>query len=146
MQLTGASARPTPVTHNNSHKTLLGKEKSPAVKPLQGIDISNGADRDRTGDPLVANQVLSQLSYRPQNDDINLADSAAAPKRLRQRNTHRKSQRLSRRTPITRPSARANPSAFSSTGKEFSSGGGGGSGPPGRGDVLRLPPPRPRLL
>jgi hypothetical protein len=25
----------------------------------------NGADRDRTGDPLVANQVLSQLSYRP---------------------------------------------------------------------------------
>ncbi len=26
---------------------------------------TNGADRDRTGDPLVANQVLSQLSYRP---------------------------------------------------------------------------------
>ena len=26
---------------------------------------SSGADRDRTGDPLVANQVLSQLSYRP---------------------------------------------------------------------------------
>jgi hypothetical protein len=25
----------------------------------------DGADRDRTGDPLVANQVLSQLSYRP---------------------------------------------------------------------------------
>src|SRR4051794_39112059 len=25
----------------------------------------SGADRDRTGDPLVANQVLSQLSYRP---------------------------------------------------------------------------------
>jgi hypothetical protein len=24
-----------------------------------------GADRDRTGDPLVANQVLSQLSYSP---------------------------------------------------------------------------------
>src|SRR6185503_9787984 len=27
--------------------------------------LHNGADRDRTGDPLVANQVLSQLSYRP---------------------------------------------------------------------------------
>ncbi len=26
---------------------------------------SGGADRDRTGDPLVANQVLSQLSYSP---------------------------------------------------------------------------------
>ena len=27
--------------------------------------VTNGADRDRTGDPLDANQVLSQLSYRP---------------------------------------------------------------------------------
>jgi hypothetical protein len=26
----------------------------------------NGADRDRTGDPLLAKQVLSQLSYRPE--------------------------------------------------------------------------------
>jgi hypothetical protein len=29
----------------------------------------SGADRDRTGDPLVANQVLSQLSYRPRKCD-----------------------------------------------------------------------------
>ena len=28
---------------------------------------TDGADRDRTGDPLVANQVLSQLSYRPEH-------------------------------------------------------------------------------
>ena len=28
----------------------------------------SGADRDRTGDPLVANQVLSQLSYRPEGE------------------------------------------------------------------------------
>ena len=28
-----------------------------------GVD---GADRDRTGDPLLAKQVLSQLSYRPE--------------------------------------------------------------------------------
>ena len=27
--------------------------------------LFGGADRDRTGDPLVANQVLSQLSYSP---------------------------------------------------------------------------------
>jgi len=27
--------------------------------------ISGGADRDRTGDPLLAKQVLSQLSYSP---------------------------------------------------------------------------------
>ena len=34
--------------------------------PLAGVpDVTNGADRDRTGDPLDANQVLSQLSYRP---------------------------------------------------------------------------------
>jgi hypothetical protein len=26
----------------------------------------SGADRDRTGDPLLAKQVLSQLSYRPE--------------------------------------------------------------------------------
>ena len=28
-------------------------------------EMRSGADRDRTGDPLVANQVLSQLSYSP---------------------------------------------------------------------------------
>ena len=28
---------------------------------------SGGADRDRTGDPLLAKQVLSQLSYSPTN-------------------------------------------------------------------------------
>jgi hypothetical protein len=28
-------------------------------------DAAGGAGRDRTGDPLVANQVLSQLSYSP---------------------------------------------------------------------------------
>jgi hypothetical protein len=34
---------------------------------LKAVSIENtgGADRDRTGDPLVANQVLSQLSYSP---------------------------------------------------------------------------------
>jgi hypothetical protein len=31
----------------------------------QWVRLYGGADRDRTGDPLVANQVLSQLSYSP---------------------------------------------------------------------------------
>ena len=30
------------------------------------MNLENGADRDRTGDPLLAKQVLSQLSYRPE--------------------------------------------------------------------------------
>ena len=37
--------------------------------PTFGQDLegkgSGGADRDRTGDPLLAKQVLSQLSYSP---------------------------------------------------------------------------------
>jgi hypothetical protein len=41
----------------------------------------SGADRDRTGDPLLAKQVLSQLSYRP--EDAQVSDfpprSEAAP-------------------------------------------------------------------
>ena len=43
---------------------------------------SGGADRDRTDDPLVANQVLSQLSYSPahQLPDLTLqvSDSVTA--------------------------------------------------------------------
>jgi len=31
----------------------------------------SGADRDRTGDPLLAKQVLSQLSYRPVSFNLN---------------------------------------------------------------------------
>jgi hypothetical protein len=36
---------------------------------MRGLDLrvaeSGGADRDRTDDPLLAKQVLSQLSYSP---------------------------------------------------------------------------------
>ena len=35
-----------------------------AAAPRNGL---GGADRDRTGDPLLAKQVLSQLSYSPKN-------------------------------------------------------------------------------
>jgi hypothetical protein len=35
---------------------------------------SGGADRDRTGDPLLAKQVLSQLSYSPVGTCVNILD------------------------------------------------------------------------
>jgi hypothetical protein len=38
---------------------FLGMARAPANKAF------GGADRDRTGDPLLAKQVLSQLSYGP---------------------------------------------------------------------------------
>ena len=38
---------------------------SPRMDPREA---DGGADRDRTGDPLLAKQVLSQLSYSPRWD------------------------------------------------------------------------------
>ena len=34
--------------------------------PSNHVDNTYGDDRDRTGDPLLAKQVLSQLSYAPE--------------------------------------------------------------------------------
>jgi hypothetical protein len=40
----------------------------------------SGADRDRTGDPLLAKQVLSQLSYRPEGaTSVQVSRFAGAP-------------------------------------------------------------------
>ena len=47
------------------HKVRPGTQQNPAGLEPAG-DVSSGADRDRTGDPLLAKQVLSQLSYRPE--------------------------------------------------------------------------------
>src|SRR5690554_6121780 len=62
----GASTkRPTPVhkprddtvrSHRNRHRTTATRLAQTGT---------GGADRDRTGDPLLAKQVLSQLSYSP---------------------------------------------------------------------------------
>ena len=51
-----------------SRKT--GRPVSRSASPNDGGDLETanefgGADRDRTGDPLLAKQVLSQLSYSP---------------------------------------------------------------------------------
>ena len=43
----------------------VGKTDSLAVRCA---NVSGGDDRDRTGDPLLAKQVLSQLSYAPKLD------------------------------------------------------------------------------
>jgi hypothetical protein len=45
------------------------------------MEYLHGADRDRTGDPLVANQVLSQLSYRPSRWLINITSGDRNPRR-----------------------------------------------------------------
>ncbi len=41
--------------------------------------VKNGADRDRTGDPLLAKQVLSQLSYRPESSITPLTITRSCP-------------------------------------------------------------------
>ena len=49
----------------------------PSIAGRPGADVfslsslaAGGADRARTGDPLVANQVLSQLSYSPRSSGL----------------------------------------------------------------------------
>ncbi len=43
------------------------RERSAPLRSLvpSWVHVAGGADRDRTGDPLLAKQVLSQLSYSP---------------------------------------------------------------------------------
>ena len=50
---------------NEGHPNLPGGHASVMFLLINQLQIS-GADRDRTGDPLLAKQVLSQLSYRPE--------------------------------------------------------------------------------
>ena len=44
--------------------SLLTRCRNPLIPPPSPERVG-GADRDRTGDPLLAKQVLSQLSYSP---------------------------------------------------------------------------------
>ena len=44
--------------------------------------IKNGDDRDRTDNPLLAKQVLSQLSYAPVNQDTGISIQAAGKEQL----------------------------------------------------------------
>ena len=59
------------LTPNTDRKVVAGSpaarlERSGLLKPRQRQDKTfGGAERDRTADPLLAKQVLSQLSYSP---------------------------------------------------------------------------------
>ena len=44
---------------------------SPLMLAIRSFCGFGGADRDRTDDPLLAKQVLSQLSYSPASETMN---------------------------------------------------------------------------
>jgi hypothetical protein len=56
-----------PFTANCEVQTcfFLSKDSHSSHTPLVFLAPSGGAERDRTADPLLAKQVLSQLSYSP---------------------------------------------------------------------------------
>ena len=69
---TRAITEPKPTGHkNNSLGRISLKNEDPQRQPSGTTDrpgkTFGGADRDRTGGLLVANQALSQLSYSPLN-------------------------------------------------------------------------------
>jgi hypothetical protein len=59
-----ASARPRKLKRRASRD----RERPPAVGANGVQSADGGADRDRTGGLLVANQALSQLSYSPEGE------------------------------------------------------------------------------
>src|SRR6266850_6373483 len=68
---TGAAVRvgPTAVAESVLRKALRYGPGAP-LRNSDKLPGGNGADGIRTHDPLVANQVLSQLSYRPPRTKI----------------------------------------------------------------------------
>ena len=66
--------------HRHSETTATYIYIDMQVWSHDGARKTGGADRDRTGDPLLAKQVLSQLSYSP---------SLRSPARHRRRNGRR---------------------------------------------------------
>jgi hypothetical protein len=61
----GARTRPGPLSQTHAATEIL-LSAIPLLTPASG----HGDDRDRTGDPLLAKQVLSQLSYAPKNSHL----------------------------------------------------------------------------
>ena len=57
------TARPSPLRGKTERWRPRALAKPAQAEPGE----AGGADRARTGDPLVANQVLSQLSYSPED-------------------------------------------------------------------------------
>ena len=52
-----------------SHEDQIVKERAADYYLLRNLllPVSGGGERDRTDDPLLAKQVLSQLSYTPED-------------------------------------------------------------------------------
>jgi hypothetical protein len=57
-QTFAASSDAARMAYNREVNQIISSSSSP-------LDTFGGADRDRTDDPLLAKQVLSQLSYSP---------------------------------------------------------------------------------
>ena len=51
-----------------ARRTGDNERRTPFISPRP---VLGGADRDRTDDPLLAKQVLSQLSYSPASETMN---------------------------------------------------------------------------
>ena len=54
-----------------SYKPILVLAQFPKPKGSLDAAIHGGDKRDRTADPLLAKQVLSQLSYTPRSHELN---------------------------------------------------------------------------
>ena len=54
--------------HPNPYRNMSSRQRAFAVAGAGGTFATGGASRDRTGDLLVANKTLSQLSYGPLPD------------------------------------------------------------------------------
>jgi hypothetical protein len=66
-------ARPAPPASRSSRSSILHQPASRRQNPRSAVTVAgamtfHGPERDRTADPLLAKQVLSQLSYRPGRD------------------------------------------------------------------------------
>ena len=75
-------AQPTKSRLNSIHEMFSTiRSVIPLCYPPAAV-LTGGASRDRTGDPLLAKQVLSQLSYGPQGliDDACVASSCCCRK------------------------------------------------------------------
>ena len=64
----GPLCRPASKPDGTARPSPQGEDRALTSPPLEALPgHAGGADRARTGDPLVANQVLSQLSYSPED-------------------------------------------------------------------------------
>ncbi len=73
---TNGTAEPQEKAHPSDGQTLRGIHLSSASQPIRCADRMDGGDRVRTDDPLLAKQVLSQLSYAPSGEAASSQRSA----------------------------------------------------------------------